>query len=403
MSKEITIQASRIFEENYNATERFVVNIGGTRSTKTYSLLQVLIVKCLEAVEPLTISVVRKSFPSLKISAMRDFYDIIKSMGLYSEENHSKQNNTYLLNNCLVEFLSIDDSEKKKGSKRDILYINECNELEWADFSALNLRTALSVYLDFNPSELFWFQDKLQHRKDVKVIHSTYLDNPFLTDTQIKEIEMLKETDEQYWQVYGLGQYAGNRKLIYQYQVCDNIPTSAKMLALGCDFGFSNDPTALIEAHVEGVDLYLNELIYERNLTNNDLAAVMNHIGIDRYTDIICDSAEPKSIEELRRLGFNTKPVVKGADSVNNGIDILKRYRIHVTKESVNLINEFNRYKWVEDKNGVMLNKPIDAFNHALDAVRYIALMKLSETKRNTGKYNISVASGRSTYNLGVV
>jgi len=400
MSREITVQASRIFEENLSATERFVVNIGGTRSTKTYSLLQVIVCKCLQATEPLVISIVRKSFPSLKISAMRDFFDIIKSMGLYSEENHSKQNNTYLLNDCLVEFLSIDDSEKKKGSKRDILYINEANELDYGDFNALNLRTALQVFLDFNPSELFWFQDKLQHRKDVKVIHSTYLDNPFLTDVQIKEIEMLKETDDQYWQIYGLGQYAGNRKLIYQYQVCDNIPTSAKMLALGCDFGFSNDPTAILEAHVEGIDLYVNELVYERNLTNSDLAAVMNHIGIDRYTDIICDSAEPKSIEELRRLGFNTKPVVKGPDSLNNGIDILKRFRIHVTKESTNLINELNRYKWVEDKNGVMLNKPIDAFNHALDALRYVALMKLSETKRGAGKYNISVMGIGGSYNL---
>ena len=400
MSREITVQASRIFEENLSAIERFVVNIGGTRSTKTYSLLQVIVCKCLQATEPLVISIVRKSFPSLKISAMRDFFDIIKSMGLYSEENHSKQNNTYLLNDCLVEFLSIDDSEKKKGSKRDILYINEANELDYGDFNALNLRTALQVFLDFNPSELFWFQDKLQHRKDIKVIHSTYLDNPFLTDVQIKEIEMLKETDEQYWQIYGLGQYAGNRKLIYQYQVCDNIPTSAKMLALGCDFGFSNDPTAILEAHVEGIDLYVNELVYERNLTNSDLAAVMNHIGIDRYTDIICDSAEPKSIEELRRLGFNTKPVVKGPDSLNNGIDILKRFRIHVTKESTNLINELNRYKWVEDKNGVMLNKPIDAFNHALDALRYVALMKLSETKRGAGKYNISVMGIGGSYNL---
>jgi len=397
---EITVQASRIFEENLNAIERFIINIGGTRSTKTFSILQVLIVKCLQAVEPITISVVRKSFPSLKISAMRDFFDIIKSMGLYTEENHSKQNNTYLLNNCLVEFLSIDDSEKKKGSKRDILYINEANELDYSDFSALNLRTALQVFIDFNPSELFWFQDKLQHRKDVKVIHSTYLDNPFLTDIQIKEIEMLKETDNQYWQIYGLGQYAGNRKLIYQYQVCDIIPPSAKMLAIGCDFGFSNDPTAVIEAHVEGINLYVNELVYERNLTNNDIAVVMNHIGIDRYTDIICDSAEPKSIEELRRLGFNTKPVVKGPDSLNNGIDILKRFRIHITKESTNLINELNRYKWVEDKNGVMLNRPIDAFNHALDALRYVALMKLSETKRGGGKYSISVMGVGGSYNI---
>ena len=397
---EVTIQASNVFEQNYNASDKFIVNIGGTRSTKTYSILQTLIVKALQSQDPLIISIVRKSFPSLKITAMRDFFDIIKQMGLYDESNHSKQDNTYQLNNTLFEFFSIDNAEKKKGSKRDYLFVNEFNELDKEDWFQLSIRTTKQIFADMNPSEVFWFQDSLQHRSDCKIIHSTYKDNPFLPQSQIDEIERLQETDEQYWQIYGLGQFAGNRQLVYQYQVCDNIPISAKMLAIGCDFGFSNDPTAVIEAHVEGNDLYVNELVYDKGLTNNDLAAVMNHIGIDRYTDIICDSAEPKSIEELRRLGFNTKPVTKGPDSLLNGIDILKRYRINVTKESLNVINELNRYKWITDKDGMLLNKPIDGFNHALDAVRYVALMKLSESKRGAGKYSISVLGSRGAYNL---
>ncbi len=403
MSRELTIQASRIFEENYSATERFVVNIGGTRSGKTIGILQTLIVKALSATEPFTVSVVRKSFPSLKITAYRDFIDLLKQMELYDENNHSKQNNTYLLNNCLFEFFSIDNELKKRGSKRDILFINEANELLNEEFTQLNLRTTNQVFIDFNPSEMFWYNDKLEHRDDVKIIHSTYKDNPFLPQQQINEIEKLKETDDVYWTIYGLGEFAGNRKLIYQYSVCETIPTeTAKMVALGLDWGYSNDETALVEVWKSDNQLYINELIYEKGLTNSDLAALMKHIGIDRYTDIYCDSAEPKSIEELRRFGFNAKAVQKGPDSVMNGIDILRRHRLNVTKESTNVIREMSRYKWME-KDGVLLNKPIDMWNHSLDAIRYVALMKLSETKAMSGKYNISVMSGKGTYNLGVV
>lgn len=403
MPKELTIQASRIFEENYNAVERFIVNIGGTRSSKTTSILQTLIVKALSAEEPMTISVVRKSFPSLKITAYRDFINMLKQMELYDENNHSKQDNTYLLNNTLFEFFSIDNEQKKRGSKRDILFINEAQELEYDSFFQLNIRTTKQVYIDFNPSEIFWYNEKLENRDDVKVIHSTYKDNPFLPANQVAEIERLKETDDIYWQIYGLGEFAGNRKLIYQYNVCETIPIeAAKMIALGLDWGYSNDETALVEVWKNDNQLYINELIYEKGLTNSDLATLMKHIGVDKYIDIYCDSAEPKSIEELRRFGFNAKAVIKGPDSVMNGIDILRRHRINVTKDSTNVIREMSRYKWME-KDGVLLNKPIDMWNHSLDAIRYVALMKLSETKRGAGKYNISVMNSRGQYNLGIV
>jgi phage terminase large subunit len=351
-----------------------------------------LIVKAIESTEPLVISIVRKSLPSLRISVMRDFFDILKNLDLYNVESHNKTENTYLLNNTLIEFFSIDDAQKRRGSKRDILFINEANELTYEDFFQLNIRTTNQIFLDFNPSEQFWYNDKLQNRDDLTIIHSTYKDNPYLNPEQINEIERLQFTDLQYYQIYALGEFAGGMDLVYQYIPIDDIPVdSAKLVGLGMDYGFTNDPTTLVEVWKDNDSIYLNELLYERNLTNQDIADKLSEYGVDRYIEIIADSAEPKSIEEIRRMGFNIKPAQKGPDSILNGIDILKRKRIHVTKQSVNLIKELNNYKWITDKNGNKLNKPVDAFNHALDAVRYVALNKMKVD--NQGRYNISIVN----------
>ena len=393
MGRELKIQATTVFQNNWDASTRYVVNIGGSRSTKTYSILQLLIVKALESTEPLVISIVRKSLPALRISVMRDFFNILRSLDLYDAELHNKTENTYQLNQSMVEFFSIDDAQKRRGTKRDILFVNEANELDWEDFFQLQIRTTTQIFLDFNPSETFWYNDQIQPREDVTTIHSTYKDNPYLNDDQVNEIERLQYTDKQYYQIYALGQFAGSFDRIYQYIPIDDIPTNvAKLVALGMDFGFTNDPTTLVEVWKDGRDgIYLNELIYEQGLTNGDIAALLGQYGVDKYIEIIADSAEPKSIEEIRRFGFNIKPAHKGPDSVNNGIDILKRHVIHVTKQSINLIKELNNYKWFTDKNNNKLNKPVDMFNHALDAVRYVALNKLKVS--NQGNYNISIMS----------
>ena len=393
MGRELKIQATTVFQNNWDANTRYVVNIGGSRSTKTYSILQLLIVKALESTEPLVISIVRKSLPALRISVMRDFFNILKKLDLYDAELHNKTENTYQLNQSMVEFFSIDDAQKRRGTKRDILFVNEANELDWEDFFQLQIRTTTQIFLDFNPSETFWYNDQIQSREDVTTIHSTYKDNPYLNDDQVNEIERLQYTDKQYYQIYALGQFAGSFDRIYQYIPVDDIPTNvAKLVALGMDFGFTNDPTTLVEVWKDGRDgIYLNELIYEQGLTNGDIAALLGQYGVDKYIEIIADSAEPKSIEEIRRFGFNIKPATKGPDSINNGIDILKRHVIHVTKQSVNLIKELNNYKWFTDKNNNKLNKPVDMFNHALDAVRYVALNKLKIS--NQGNYNISIMS----------
>ena len=391
MPRELQIQATTVFQKNWEAKTRFVVNIGGSRSTKTYSIIQLLIVKALESTEPLVISIVRKSLPSLRISVMRDFLDILKQLDLYNSENHNKTENTYLLNNTLIEFFSIDDAQKRRGTKRDILFVNEVNELSWEDFFQLNIRTTQQVFMDFNPSETFWYNDQIQSRDDVTIIHSTYKDNPYLNEDQVNEIERLQHTDLQYYQIYALGEFAGQVDLIYTYIPVDDIPTfGAKLVALGLDWGYSNDPTALLEVWLWNDAVYFNELLYRPGLTNQDIINELNELGVDRYVEIIADSAEPKSIEEIRRAGFNIKPATKGPDSVMNGIDILKRHRIHVTKQSTNIIKELNGYKWVTDKDGNKLNKPIDMFNHALDAARYVALNKITKSKA-TGTYNIRI------------
>ena len=399
MPRELNIQATTVFQKNWDANSRYVVNIGGSRSTKTYSILQLLIVKALESTEPLVMSIVRKSLPALRISVMRDFFNILKQYDLYNAELHNKTENTYQLNNTLVEFFSIDDAQKRRGTKRDILFVNEANELDWEDFFQLQIRTTTQIFLDFNPSEQFWYNEQIQSRDDVTTIHSTYQDNPYLNEDQINEIKRLQYTDLQYYQIYALGEFAGAMDLVYSYTPVDDIPTNvAKLVALGMDFGYTNDPTTLVEVWKDTRDgIYFNELIYQQGLTNTEIAALLGSYGVDRYIEIIADSAEPKSIDEIKRYGFNIKPATKGPDSIMNGIDILKRHRLYVTKQSTNLIKELNNYKWVTDTNGNKLNKPVDAFNHALDAVRYVALNKMKVD--NKGVYNISIMSNDGSIN----
>ena len=192
------------------------------------------------------------------------------------------------------------------------------------------------------------------------------------------------------WRIYGLGERGTSRDVIFQFNEIDDIPVEkAKLIGVGLDFGFTNDPTSLIEVWKHEDNLYLNELLYDKGMTNQDIAEAMKEYNVDRFIDIIADSAEPKSVEEISRMGFNIKPAQKGPDSIKNGIDILKRHKLHVTKDSINLIKEFNNYKWVTDKDGNKLNKPIDMFNHALDAVRYVALNKLKT--KYSGHYNIRI------------
>jgi phage terminase large subunit len=318
---------------------------------------------------------------------MRDFLDILRTYELYNEDYHNKSSNEYHLNGNLVEFISLDQPQKIRGRKRNLLYINEGNELFYEDWQQLVFRTDGRIIIDYNPSDSFhWIYDRVIPREDCDFYQTTYRDNPFLDKSIVDEIERLRDTDEDYWRIYGLGERGMSRATIFQFGQAE-IPTDAKLISMGLDFGYTNDPTALVAVYQLENNLYLDELIYRTGLTNRDIHSHFQSFSLDRRDEIFADSAEPKSIDELHRFGWNIKPTVKGADSVNAGIDILKRHKLFVTPRSSNLIKELQNYKWVEDKNGNLLNKPIDAFNHGIDAARYAVTNKLS--KPNYGRYNV--------------
>tara|TARA_R100001015_G_C4633538_1_gene198645 strand:- start:1895 stop:3049 length:1155 start_codon:yes stop_codon:yes gene_type:complete len=376
-----------IFKKNWNANTRIVCNQGGTRSSKTYSLLQLIVLRCLKETDKIW-SICRKTYPALKATAMRDLIEILEKMELYNIKFHNKSDSTYKLNGNLIEFIAVDEPQKIRGRKRNFAFLNEANEFTFEDFQQLALRTTEQIYLDFNPSDEFhWIYDKVISRDDCTFIKSTYLDNPFLEEETIKEIERLK-IDDNYWRIYGLGEKGVSMSTIFRNTIlCDKIPERAKFIAYGLDWGFSSDPTALVELYATDTDLYMNEILFERGLTNQDIGDRMKELQIQRNDEIIADSSEPKSIEEVYRMNFNIKPSLKGKDSIRLGIDIMRRYKINITKNSINMIKEFRNYKWKQDKNGNTLPVPVDAYNHTIDAIRYICLNKLM--KNNQGKYYV--------------
>tara|TARA_R100001443_G_scaffold104621_2_gene113325 strand:- start:11378 stop:12538 length:1161 start_codon:yes stop_codon:yes gene_type:complete len=385
----LSLKGTVVLKKNLDASTRIVVNQGGTRSSKTYSLAQLIILKALQT-KGKVYTICRKTLPALKGTAYRDFFSILESHNLYNPENHNKSELTYKLNGNEIEFISVDMPQKIRGRKRNILWLNEANEFDFESWVQLSLRTTENIYLDFNPSDPYsWIYDNVINREDCTFIKSTYLDNPFLPEETIKEIERLRDLDSNYWKIYGLGDMAQPTETIFrQFEICNNVPEQAQLIAMGMDFGYSNDPTALVEVFKLNDNLYLNEVLYSKGLTNQDIAAELRKHSITRQIEIIGDSAEPKSIEEINRLGFNVKPAKKGADSINMGIDILRRYKIHITKSSTNTINEFKFYKWLVDKNGKVINKPAtNQADHIIDSVRYVALNKL--TTNYSGKYYI--------------
>ncbi len=381
------IRTNKVFNHLQRSKKKIVVEQGGTRSGKTYNILLWIIFYYTERNTAKTITICRKSFPSLRASVMRDFFDILREHDLYREDFHNKSSHEYHLNGNLVEFISLDQPQKIRGRKRNLLYINEANELFYEDWQQLIFRTDGRIILDYNPSESFhWIYDRVIPREDCDFYQTTYRDNPFLDEKIKQEIERLQYTDEDYWRIYGLGERGMSRATVFQFGTAE-IPQEAKLLSYGLDFGFTNDPSAIVAIYQHGDNLYLDELLYRTGMTNRDLHHHLQSLGLDRRDEIFADSAEPKSIEELHRFGWNIKPTAKGQDSINAGIDILKRHKIFATARSNNLIKELQNYKWTEDKNGNLLNKPIDVMNHALDAARYAVFNKLS--KPNYGRYSI--------------
>jgi phage terminase large subunit len=373
-------------------TARKKVIQGGTSAGKTLAILAVLI--DIAAKKKTEISVVSESIPHLRRGAIKDFAKVMQWTGRWVADRWNKTLLTYhFANGSIIEFFSADSEARLRGARRQVVYINEANNIDFESYYQLAIRTSEAIYIDFNPTHEFWAHTEVLREEDSELIILTYNDNEALPDTIKRDIELNRTKAEtsaywaNWWKVYGLGQVGTLQGAIYEdFEVVEGIDVSrAKFVALGLDWGFSNDPTALVAIYRQGDCLLIQELLYSTGLTNQDIADKLRTLGITRAWEIVADSAEPKSIEEIYRLGFNIKPAEKGPDSVRNGIDILKRYKLQVTKDSTNLIKELRSYTWATDKEGKNTGVPIDSFNHACDAMRYVALNKLRVS--NSGKY----------------
>lgn len=376
------MRTGKVFKWNKDAflrRPRLIADKGGTRSSKTYSIIQMLVLIA-NVGKKRAIDIVSESLPHLKRGAIKDIDDILRDAGLKEGEaydiNRSDHVYTFRATGTTISFFSADNWAKVKGSRRDILFINEANHIDYETYRQLAVRTTELIIIDWNPDSEFWYEEHGLNTEPTTIeIKSTYKDNPFLTPAQIAEIERNKERDPQWWRVYGEGEVGLPTGLIYtNHHIVDIIPDRVRRNAMhtyGLDFGFTNDPTALVDVYIDTASraVWCDELLYRKGMDNSDIAGFLRSQGIGRDTEIFADSAEPKSISEIHKYGFNVKPSFKNALATQ--ISWLKGYDIHVTQQSLNGIKEFRNYKWKTDKDGKAVNEPIDLWNHFLDALRY--------------------------------
>lgn len=370
MNKGLEIQHTPVFAWNHealnNINKRFVINQGGSRSSKTYSLCQLVIVYCLMNPGKL-VSIVRKSFPSLRASVMRDFIEVMKELEIYKLSEHHKTENMYNFSNgSSIEFFAVDDEQKLRGRKRNVLWANEANELTFEEFNQLNMRTTDKLIFDFNPSDNEHWLYELMNRNETILIKSTYKDNPFLTEDIVKEIENLIAVDENYYKIYALGEKPVPTTRIYNhFQTYETIQTYDDVV-YGLDFGF-NHPTALVKVYIKDNSYFIEEVIYKQFLTSTDLVDLFNQVGVDRNKYIYADYARPEIIQELRRAGYNIKEANK---EVKPGINSVKSSLVYINKNSSNVMKEYRMYSW-KSKGEQILDEPVKLNDDAMDAIRY--------------------------------
>jgi len=389
------MKANWLYTSTLQCPTPILVHSGGSSSSKTYSIIQALFtIASTKANQVITI--VGQDIPNLKKGAIRDSAQIVLTNPFFQQQIESFNRTDHLyrfVTGSIIEFTSYDTEIDARSGKRTHCFINEANGISYDIFEQLRIRTSKLFIIDFNPSASFWAHDKLLGRDDVTWINSTFRDNAFINDSVRQAILSYEPTpdnikrgtaNEYRWKVYGLGEVGRLEGLVFSdFRIATSYPDEYKWRTYGMDFGYTNDPTTLIEIRYAHGNLYMRQHIYETGLTNPDIADKLEQLGIDRDEKIIADSAEPKSIAELRRMGWNIKPAVKGTDSIMNGIDSLKRYPIYIDARSKDLIAEFSSYTWAKDRNGNSLNKPIDQYNHGIDAIRYAVSLKINKPQRD--------------------
>lgn len=381
--QEVDVLYTEVFEKNKEAYEsgnyRVIANQGSTRSSKTYSISQLLALY-IPFNEVKSISVVSPSLPHLKRGARRDILENLENTGIYSDDNFNKTDNIYNYpNGSYIEFFGVEDGGKVRGPGRDILYVNEANLIPFQTYTQLALRTKEIIFLDFNPAdEESWVYKVADDPKNI-LIHSTYKNNPFLSKEQVAEIESLQYADENLWKVYGLGLRGTSSETIYtHWKIVDEMPNKGERV-YGQDFGF-NVASALVEVEFYEGGIYVDELLYEQKLTTGDLVERYRSLNLSKGREIFADAAEPKTIEELRRAKYNAKPADK---DVLEGIRKVKSMPLYITRRSANVLKEIKSYKWKVDKDGKVLDEPVKFSDHSMDAIRYAVFTKLITPTRS--------------------
>lgn len=384
--KQSIVKKTPVFNENKAAYDsglyRLIANEGSTRSSKTYSLAQLLALY-IPNKQKKSISIVSPSLPHLKRGVRRDFLSILQGQGTYRDDQFNKTDNIYNYpNGSYVEFFGVEDVGKVHGPGRDILYVNEANLISRETFLQLAMRTNEVIFIDYNPADVYsWVYDEAD-KEGNKRIHSTYRNNlGNLSKAIVHQIESLKDADENLWKVYGLGLRSTSSETIYtHWKTCKEMPNRGERF-FGQDFGF-NVPSALVDIEYHEGAIYVDEVIYETKLTTNDLIERYKTCGVFKNREIFCDNAEPKAIEELVRAGYNAKPADK---DVREGIKKVKSLPLYITERSVNILKEIRSYKWKSDKDGRVIkekdrDEPVKFMDHAMDAIRYGVFTKLTRS-----------------------
>lgn len=385
------IQTNLVYDILTDSKKDITVLQGGTGSGKTMNTL-IWFINKLFLEENKLLTIVRETMPAHEKGALRDFIKILNLIGLYSEKDHNKSDNTYRLNTSTVEFISASDPQRIRGGRRDYLFLNEANELDFETWNQLVLRTNGKVVLDYNPSmEYHWIYEDVLTRDDVDFYITTYKDNPFLPAKVVKEIERLAKVDEERWKVYGQGQRGGSSETIYNnwkfIPIQEYKEIEGGIRIYGQDFGY-NCPSALVEVVIKDQNVYVNELMYETKLTTSDLIERYKNFNISKRDEIYADSAEPKTVEEMYRAGYN---IFSSNKSVWDGIMKVKSMPLFITSSSVNLIKEIKNYKWKKDRDGKVLEDPIKFMDHALDAMRYAVYTYMSMPRQRYGLIDLDI------------
>lgn len=366
------ISTTVVFEELLKSDElekRIVVAQGGSRSGKTFNILIYWVYRLLQE-ENKTLSIVRKTLPSLKNSVLKDLVEVLETFEIYDPTKFHKQEGYYEIGSNIINWFSVDEPQKLRGSKRDFLYCNEANELNIEDWNQLIFRTTDKVILDLNPSELSCWVYELEQREDCYYFKTTWKDNPFVDKNIVKELESLKEKDENLYRIYTLGEKGMPTTLVFNtFNTIQQVPEYAKLLGYGVDFGY-NDPSTLVAVYQNGDDLFFEEKLYVKNLTIQDFIYKIQQTNINPTDYIWADSASPQAIEEIRRQRFNIRGVNK--KTILHGIDLIRRHKVFITENSTNILQEFQSYKWKVDKDGKLLDAPEDKDNHTIDSIRYV-------------------------------